>query len=264
MESRGIVTLAGGKIYFLNAFINLKILRELGCKLPFEWFYLGDEMTDKMKEKAMEITNIKLIDLGGTGDKTQGRGGWQNKVESVINSSFDEILFLDADSFPLRDPEYLFDHPFFKDTGAVFWPDPFFWDAQGLANIKRIFGVDVPARQIESGQMMFRKPRCMPGLLKTRELNKNSEITYRYLYGDKDTFIIGATQAGGDYKMAPFTYDGLFPVGMLHKDFDGKPMFVHLAGGKWRIHGRPFVRKEVYPMQQRAIQITRELQPILI
>ena len=33
------------------------------------------------------------------------------------------MLALDADNFPIRDPEYLFESGGYRETGAIFWPD---------------------------------------------------------------------------------------------------------------------------------------------
>lgn len=44
----------------------------------------------------------------------------------MILSSYEEVLYLDSDNIPLRDPTYLFDTPLYSGAGqprAVFWPD---------------------------------------------------------------------------------------------------------------------------------------------
>lgn len=261
--------LAGGPDYFLNAYINCKMLREMGCTLPIEWFYMGDEMKPEWLQKiADNIPNVTCIDLHigqPNNDNTKARGGWQNKVVSIIKSSFDQVLFLDADCFPLKDPTYLFDDDFFKATGCVLWPDPYCWQPEKHAFLKEKFQVPgLPIRQVESGQMMFTKSRCLEGLNKVRELNENHADTYTVLYGDKDTFLIGMLQANADFKVAPYGCDGVYPVGMCHKDFQGNRLLLHLAGGKWRKHGRPMVTETEYPMRSRVLDIVKDLKPLLI
>jgi hypothetical protein len=44
-----------------------------------------------------------------------------------------EVLFLDADSFPLRDPEQLFDSEDYVKTGAVLWGD--FWESSVASEV---------------------------------------------------------------------------------------------------------------------------------
>ena len=50
-------------------------------------------------------------------------GGWELKPYAVMHSRFREVLLLDADNVPVRDPSFLFDRPEYRDTGALFWPD---------------------------------------------------------------------------------------------------------------------------------------------
>ena len=48
------------------------------------------------------------------------------KAESIVASSFDEVLYLDSDNVPLADPAHLFDSELYagkNQPGIVFWPD---------------------------------------------------------------------------------------------------------------------------------------------
>jgi len=50
----------------------------------------------------------------------------QIKADAIIASSFEEVLYLDSDNIPLRDPTYLFDTELYAEEGrprAVFWGD---------------------------------------------------------------------------------------------------------------------------------------------
>jgi alpha 1,2-mannosyltransferase len=252
------VLLAGGPVYTLNAYLNCRLLRNLGCTLPIEWHHLGPEIPVTWLPR-IRACNVRLNDLGGDGsNQTKHRGGWQNKVNAILASEFDDILWLDADCFPLRDPSYLFDHEFFTSTGAVLWPDPHCWSNEHRHYLAERYGVWVPRRQVESGQMMFRKEVALPGLLKTRDLNENADVTYQDMYGDKDTFLIGALQAESPWRVVRHLHDRM-TRGMRHKDFNGQPLFAHLAGGKWRLHGRPFVTRQDYPLLDDALNVLKDL-----
>jgi hypothetical protein len=41
------------------------------------------------------------------------------KAAALLLSRFKEVLLMDADNTPLRDPSFLFDSPAFRSTGAV-------------------------------------------------------------------------------------------------------------------------------------------------
>lgn len=102
-QPRGIVVTAGGPLYFLNAYLNCRLLRDKGCELPIEWFYLGAEMTPAMLHRVRKIPHLRLVNLGGKStNNAKDKGGWQSKIEAITQSSFEEVLFLDADSFPRR------------------------------------------------------------------------------------------------------------------------------------------------------------------
>lgn len=262
VPSRGIVMLAGGPIYATNAYINCRMLRHLGCDLPIEWFYLGAEMSPAWANLIERtVPNVRLVDLGGANrDNTKGKGGWQAKVEAVIESGFDEILFLDADSFPLRDPTDLFEHRLFREHDCILWPDVHLYDAAFQAVILKHYGVRVSGRQIESGQMLFRKSRCLPGLLKTREINRNSRAAYTHFFGDKDTFLVGAKQGGVDVIVNPHVVRRCSQRNLMQHDLDGKKTFVHLTYGKWRPDRKALISMRDYPHLEEAVKIFKELE----
>lgn len=56
-------------------------------------------------------------------DKGWKLAGWAIKPFAILMSSFREVIFIDADSFFLRDPAKLFDDPDYKRTGALFFRD---------------------------------------------------------------------------------------------------------------------------------------------
>lgn len=50
---------------------------------------------------------------------------FQIKAAAIINSRFQEVLYLDSDNSPTINPAFLFDTKGYRETGALFWPD--FW-----------------------------------------------------------------------------------------------------------------------------------------
>ena len=42
-QGRGICFIAGGNKYWVNAYASIRLLREKGCKLPINAYYLGDK-----------------------------------------------------------------------------------------------------------------------------------------------------------------------------------------------------------------------------
>ena len=259
---RGIITLAGGVVYTLNAYILCRLLRNYGCTLPIEWFYLGSEMRPEWEEFILaHVPDLEMINLGGNGSKDKWRGGWQAKTKAILDTSFQEVLFLDADSHPLRDPTYLFDDPLFRDNGAVLWPDC--WgpnNAETLEKWTAHFGV-CPHQQTESGQLLFDKSRCRTGLEQAHKLN-TTRGTYNVIYGDKDTFAIGFMQTKTPFVWNPHSNPAF--GGMMHpRDFQGRKLLAHLVRGKWLPSMMPRVTIRNYPMLRQAQEFGREIAGLL-
>lgn len=121
-------------------------------------------------------------------------GQWKNfelKAEAIARSSFDEVLYLDSDNFPLSDITLLFSSPLFRDPRggqAVFWPD-LNRDHPDNA-VHRVLGVPChDAWELDSGQMLVAKSGN--GGLNLAALwlavYMQTEGGYWFSGGDKDT-----------------------------------------------------------------------------
>jgi hypothetical protein len=266
---RGIVMLAGGDTYALNAFLNCYLLRHMGCTLPIEWFYLGPELSESWQNIILNnISNISLIDLGGTSiDNTREKGGWQAKVEAVLHSRFDEILFLDADAFPVQDPTYLFEHEEFKKHDLVMWLDTAKWKRSKAKKLKNIYHIDINSihgrNQIESGQMLIRKEKCLEGLYHTQKINQNWKVSYKFMLGDKESFLLGAILGKTNYFINPHR-----PIRDKYRnatqyDLDGQKLLIHLARFKWTPNKPASVNVSDFPNHDIALNIYNQLQEII-
>jgi len=249
MLKRGIVTLAGGDKYNINAFLSIKNLRYYNKDIPVFWCYLSEvEMSDKWRSYILDnLENVTLHNLNtGVNIGTKDLGGWQAKPYSILASPFDEVLFLDADNFVLKDPAPLFDHKIFKEIGAIIWPDITAWNDEQVKVINEWFDVDLDTqkqysnvdkyRQAESGQLLFnlKNPDVVRALEKVCYYNDNSDHYYKVVYGDKDTFLLGFYN-----QKVPVYLVGNIPSfssrNLAHVDLDNNPMFLHLTGGKWNV-----------------------------
>ncbi|KAK1943185.1 hypothetical protein P3T76_005822 [Phytophthora citrophthora] len=124
--SRGIVMVVYPALV-PSAYATLRAIRDIfGCKLPIEVWFVRGEMR-KYPESLAPLRNLQrnaTIDLKFREIETNGKSiRFESKIYAIYNSHFDQILFLDADNVPVRDPSFLFDTPEFVKMGAVFWPD---------------------------------------------------------------------------------------------------------------------------------------------
>lgn len=234
---RGVVICGGGERYLPSTYVLVRLLRHLGCRLPIEVWHLGKaEMPVGMK-RLLEAYGVVCVDAAEVRQVHPARrlAGWELKCFALLHSSFSEVLLLDADNCPVRNPEFLFDTPEYREHGAVFWPDftrfargQAVWVASGIAYR------DEP--EFESGQIVVDKARCWHALNIAMHLNEHSDWWYRVVHGDKDTFHLAWRKLGQDYAMPNDPVRAMDGV-MLQHDFAGRLLFQHRNFGKWKLRG---------------------------
>jgi len=241
-KGRGIVMCAGGQTYFTCAYVAVRRLRELGCKLPVEFWYLGPYEMNKEMVELVRPLGVTCIDAYQKRKEHPCRilNGWELNPYSIIHSRFEEVLFLDADNFPLVNPEFLFDTPQYKETGAIFWPD--YLRLAPDRSIWKICRVEYrDEEEFESGQIVVNKARRWKELALTMHLNEHSDFYYRHVWGDKETYHMAWRMYDSKYSMVPFPIQQLPVTGnsltMCQHDFDGRRIFQHRNLDKWRYDG---------------------------
>jgi len=236
-HGRGVVIPGGGAKYFPSAWVCIRMLRWLGCRLPVELWHLGPmEMTREMRD-AIEPHDVTCVDALDVCRQSPVRtlGGWELKPFALLHSRFAEVLFLDADNVPVRDPTYLFDTDEYCRHGAVFWPDPYclcendpVWGLTGASYHHE------PA--FESGQMLIDRRRSLGALRLALWMNEHSDFWYRFIYGDKDTFHLAWRRLEQAYVVQRIPFESLGGV-ICQFDFLARRLFQHRHGDKWRLDG---------------------------
>jgi hypothetical protein len=236
-RGRGIVICAGGLRYFTNAYVCASLLRRHGCTLPIQFWHLGPaEMTDEMRHLVAHL-DVTTVDAHVVRETHPARtlNGWELKPYAILHCPFEEVLFLDADNVVVRNPEYLFSAEPYLRTGAVFWPDRDrlpadreVWDVVGVEYR------DEP--EVESGQLLINKQRCWHALNVAMFMNEWSDVYYRYMHGDKETFHLAWRKLGQEYAM-PDRGVELLPDTICHHDFNGLRIFQHRNYRKWQLEG---------------------------
>ncbi|KAG1697859.1 hypothetical protein DVH05_015813 [Phytophthora capsici] len=198
--TRGIIMVVYPSL-LASAYASIRILREvLRCQLPIEIWYRTDELqrVPGALEPLKELAGMEAeggITFREITDKRALR--FAAKIHAIYNSAFDQVLFLDADNVPVRDPTFLFESEEFVRTGAVFWPD--FWHPQyTIFHImadsllwKLLDMKYVNMFEQESGQVLIDRRRQAA----TMELvnfytfhSPNHFERLKLVYGDKDLF----------------------------------------------------------------------------
>jgi len=185
-SGKGIVFCAGGLKYFTCCYIAICQLRRLGCTLPIEVWYLGNELSREAVQKLEELS-VECKDFYDYDYDTLPLYKYNLKSLAIIKSAFKEVLFVDADNICVKDPTFLFSCPEYLDNGALFWPD--YWKTSADNPIWRITESDqYQSQEQESGQLLIDKERCWQALNLCCFFNSNSKDYYKMLHGDKDTF----------------------------------------------------------------------------
>jgi alpha 1,2-mannosyltransferase len=240
-KGRGIVITSGGLRYFTTAWILIKTLRELGCKLPIEVWHYGNEITDNMKLQLASL-ETKCKDLAHFIDECPH--GFLMKPLSILYSSFKEVLFLDADNMCVKNPSYLFEDKNYKKYGCLFWPD--YWETAKSNPIWSILDISYfKSYEQDSGQMLIDKSRSWAQLQLCVHLNAKGDEYYKFLYGDKDTFRFSWLALKKEYFMIEHAVgtcgyinkeDNSFNgVTMVQRDREGEIIFLHRNLLKWDI-----------------------------
>ncbi|KAJ5099169.1 hypothetical protein N7532_006170 [Penicillium argentinense] len=212
---RGIVFTAGDQQapYVLT---SIQSIRELGCDLPIEVMYLGnDDLGEDFREELESIPGMITRDLNPmVSDEGWKLRGWAAKPFAILLSSFREAIFIDADSLFLQNPEELFRYRLYQKTGALFFKDRLFMPGSKKAWLRNIlpspiskqarksrFWTGESIHMQESGVVVVDKWRHFVALLMVTRMNgpdrdgKKSEDqvgVYDMVFaGDKETFWLG-------------------------------------------------------------------------
>lgn len=235
---KGVVIGAGGAKYFGCAIACVHVLRNLGCDLPVEFWYLDEYEMDNNMKYLCDLLNIRYVNATKYAQENHLNprilNGWELKPFATLHCSFQKVLYLDADNIPSINPNYLFDTNQFQTFGSIFWPDlppmrrkewlpPIVWENIGLEYTNEV--------DFETGQYMIDKGKCYKELCVTMWMNEHSDWFYKFVYGDKSTFHLAWRKCGSDYGIPKRKAGWKHPC-ILQYDFDGKLVFQHACQGK--------------------------------
>ncbi len=128
---RGILMACNDK-YMKYAVSNLQNLRGAhGCSLPIEIWHSGNELSDGSKEVLKRFAPISFRDVSvATGMNPSFYQGYQIKGAALALTYFEEAMIIDADVYFFQNPEVLFEHPKYIETGTFLFRDQG-WSTQG-------------------------------------------------------------------------------------------------------------------------------------
>lgn len=206
---KGLVIAAAGNRYryLTGLYSNLYVIRKYHkSNIPVEIFYVGkaEEFSIGLKHLILALGNITIHNLMDRIDTTSDESelkGYQTKPLSVLCSSFEECILLDADALCFIDPHYLFLAEGYGDRGMLLFKD--YVDCMSF--ISRDFietigiGVDTYCEytndfEIDSSCVLINKSKCWDALYTICIINVKSDSYHKSknVLGDKDTFLIAS------------------------------------------------------------------------
>lgn len=232
-NGNGIVIGGGGK-YSLQAYAVISVIRQLKTSLPIEVLIPSSVAQDQpfcelLKHKFDDVKCIYLQDIFDDEFlKTHEFHAFQYKSLALMASSFQNVLLLDADNFPLKNIDDIFDNELFDNNGMIVWPDfwrrtthPFFYESAGIEiDLKRRirnfynhvdelsddpktpyhdFKGALPDPSSETGEFMINKEKHWKSLILSLYYNVHGPNVFYHLFsqyaagqGDKETFLAAA------------------------------------------------------------------------
>lgn len=255
LSGRGIVMIGGGLRYSMPAWVAIHMIRRSGCTLPIELFFPVTEFPTVEVEKYFRSIGVTCRRLQM---RDQAQTGFSIKIVGILLSRFSEVIFLDSDNVPIRDPSFLFDTPEYSSKGIILWQD--YWDSTAAPDLAKVLGLSwMYSTSYESGQMVLNKRMAWKGLLLAHYMNLEWELYYDLLSnymgkGDKETFAAAfsavkqpfhtvATAPGSiginRLRCASETQcsEQFFGNTMTQFDPSGKLLFLHTnLSPKWHVH----------------------------
>lgn len=240
----------------------VRLLRSYNCTLSIELWFLESEMgyLYTVAEKPIPKSLMKdygPVTLHAIGDS--GVKGFNAKIQAITETQLTNVLFLDADNAPVRDPTYLFDTPEFHENGAIFWPD--FWHPQHTifnlhpeSVIWEMLGMDfVDMFEQESAQLLINKHKSALALdmLQFYAFHRpNLFNAMKLVHGDKDLFRLAWLKTKSPFYMIPYPPAAAGReirrqfCGMTMVQFDAKGEILFLHRNAKKLPGKPHTNKD--------------------
>lgn len=239
LTGRGVVLLGGGERYSTGLYVCVRMLRHHGWIGPIQIWHRGE--LEPLPREPFEAQGVEIVDALAFREKHPCRRwgmdkwddpdnrwlSWGMKSYAVLHSPFREVLYLDADAYPVAPVAQLFDN---NPEGTVVW-----YDLPGMArNLQwNVFGTPDPGGlSWQGGQWLIDKARCWAALNLYRWLDDWSDFTYRHGYGDQDNMRLAWAATNTPSHTYPLVSGRTVPTQPKHGCLrawgpDGKNFVIH-------------------------------------
>lgn len=203
-KGRGIVTASCTRMLF-RSLVSLRVLRDRGCDLPIELFYADDDelTTYEMKTLVDDIGDVVCINVQTACDafKNYNARNFSIKALAMYLSSFDEMIWMDADVVPLTNMAMLFNTKHYITNRCLFFNDIFSYNkysneytARTQAMYEKTCNQKIAegTPETDSGVFVVQKTRFGDFVYHNTVLNMRP---YTDTYGDKELYRMAMSLA---------------------------------------------------------------------
>lgn len=244
---KGIV-IAGGGRYLSWAWVLCRHIRSLGCGLDIQVWYLGDVEMPRWAVPMFGKLGAETVDAFEVMRQHpyMQMSGWILKNYAIRHCPWERVLFLDADSFPVLNPQDFLDNELVRSAGAMMFSD--------VANHAKVAwawiycGLLPWEKEGEAGQYAVHKTIGWRGLNWALWMGEHAKIWFNLVHGDKDLTLLAFRVAqiplifSTENEWNPYgisqRWNGRewFRHSMAYKRGDGGPPFPHIPGlfEEWR------------------------------
>lgn len=212
-QPQGVVICAGASHFLSAAIIATQLASE---DLLVEWFHVGDELCAFQCAYIDAIPGVRRIDALDAawqesvpvlrwwkrvvGPLTKSHlQGFMLKPFALMTCSFQRVLLLDADNFPLQSVRAFFSCAAATGHNSLFWPEWRIDPTEGVLpygdQAFRWFGApsvrETHGALTESGTIYADRTRTWSAIVATYMLNYEHPLVYQAFFGDKDTYYVG-------------------------------------------------------------------------
>lgn len=149
-----------------------------------------------------------------------------SKIFAMQKAGLDDAIWMDCDTFPIRDPATLLDDPNYVKTGATFWPDieghfdiNKFWNSPAnVVKANSLFSSDrkaidavlfpkdswITKQGFDSGLIVLNRGKTVDVMARVLEMARNFGSWEGYTSGDKDLWHLGWMMQGQPFNYCPY------------------------------------------------------------
>jgi Mannosyltransferase putative len=230
----GIIYVGGGK-YWPGIAVGCKLIRELGCSWPIEVWYRGTcEDIEAADVRGCDVTFIdadKVARELGDSRIRQGdmrTGGWEAKLYALLHTSFDRVIALDADAYPVVLPGKIIEE--LNHAPFCFWSDLPELTEENVKWPKVWPSGSNGVSPVQGGQFVVDRRKSWKLLTLCYWMCQHSDFYFPRMFGDQDCWRVLLASGSFSFKeVGPAHWDG--NVFICNRS-TGTPAIIHRCKGK--------------------------------